>query len=81
MSFGERDFGHIHCQRRLSVTLCPSTVTTGRQVAEYDDSKRAALLADSGIIRHSGKIDATINNANAVIKLIGELGSFDSFVW
>ena len=35
------------------------------RVARYDDARKAALLADPGIIRHRGKIDATVGNARA----------------
>jgi len=43
------------------------------------DVKR--LLTDAGIIRHRGKIEATINNAQRAIELIDEAGSLASFVW
>jgi DNA-3-methyladenine glycosylase I len=38
-------------------------------VAAYDDGDRARLLADAGIVRHPGKIDAAINNARAAAVL------------
>src|SRR5512134_3357228 len=34
-----------------------------RAIARYDDSDVARLLDDAGIVRHRGKIAATINNA------------------
>ena len=41
----------------------------------------ARLLADAGIIRHRGKIEATINNARRAIDLIAETGSLAAYVW
>jgi DNA-3-methyladenine glycosylase I len=52
-----------------------------KKVARYDDAKRAALLADSGIVRHRQKIGAVIQNANAVLAVRQELGSFAEYVW
>jgi DNA-3-methyladenine glycosylase I len=43
------------------------------------DVKR--LLADSGIVRHRGKIEATISNARAYLALREETGSLRDFVW
>jgi DNA-3-methyladenine glycosylase I len=39
------------------------------------------LLADEGIIRHRGKIESTINNANRALEAITELGSLGALVW
>jgi DNA-3-methyladenine glycosylase I len=39
------------------------------RVAAFDDADRARLLADPGIVRNRLKIDATINNAQAVLAL------------
>lgn len=39
------------------------------QIARYTDNDRARLLADAGIIRNRLKIDATIDNARAFLKL------------
>ncbi|GAA4164838.1 DNA-3-methyladenine glycosylase I [Gryllotalpicola daejeonensis] len=38
-------------------------------VAEYGEDDIERLLADPGIIRHRGKIEATINNARAMLAL------------
>ena len=43
-------------------------------VAAFDGTDVDRLLADEGIIRHRGKIEATIGNARATIGLRGELG-------
>ena len=51
------------------------------KVALYDDRKIEALLADKGIIRHRGKINAAIGNAKAFLEIRQECGSFDRFIW
>lgn len=50
-------------------------------VSTFDDSDVNRLLADSGIVRHRGKIEATINNAGRAIDLIGEYGSLAAYFW
>ncbi len=50
-------------------------------VARYGARDVARLLADAGIVRHRGKIEATINNAARALELIAEHGSIASFVW
>ena len=39
------------------------------------------LLADAGIVRHRGKIESTINNAQRAMELVKEDGSLAAFVW
>jgi len=51
------------------------------QVAEFDARKKRELLRDPGIIRNRLKIEATIANANAFLKVQDEFGSFDTYVW
>lgn len=50
------------------------------KVARYDEKKIGALLADPGIIRHRGKIDAAISNARACLAL-REKTSLAAFLW
>jgi len=50
-------------------------------IAGYDDRDVARLLADSGIVRHRGKIEATINNARRAVDLVAEEGSLAGYVW
>ena len=50
-------------------------------VARYGDAKRAALLSDAGIIRNRAKVDASIANARAFLRVAEEFGSFDAFLW
>ena len=47
-----------------------------RVVAGYGEADRARLLADAGIIRNRLKVDAAIHNAQRVVALIAEHGSF-----
>jgi DNA-3-methyladenine glycosylase I len=50
-------------------------------VARFDATRVNELVADPGIIRHRGKIEATITNAQAFLKVQAEFGSFDAYVW
>ncbi len=51
------------------------------QVARFDDTDVERLLTDAGIVRHRGKIEATINNARRACELVDEFGSVAAFVW
>jgi DNA-3-methyladenine glycosylase I len=51
------------------------------KIAKYDTRKVDALLNNEGIIRHRGKIEATINNAARVQEIITEHSSFAAYVW
>jgi DNA-3-methyladenine glycosylase I len=50
-------------------------------VAGFDEEKIEALLADSGIIRNRSKVESTITNARAFIRVQEEFGSFSSYIW
>jgi DNA-3-methyladenine glycosylase I len=50
-------------------------------VAGYGEHDVERLLNDAGIVRHRGKIEATINNAGAMIDLVESEGSLADFVW
>ncbi|HEX5691033.1 MAG TPA: DNA-3-methyladenine glycosylase I [Roseiflexaceae bacterium] len=50
-------------------------------VARYDERKQAELLANPGIVRNRQKIAATIANAQALLKVQDEFGSFDAYLW
>ncbi len=52
-----------------------------RKVAAYGDKDVARLLADAGIVRHRGKIEAVINNARRACELVAEKGSLAAHVW
>jgi DNA-3-methyladenine glycosylase I len=51
------------------------------KVAAYGARERRRLLADAGIVRHAGKIEATIDNARCVLAVRKEHGSFSQYVW
>ena len=51
------------------------------KVARYDSKKVRALLKDPGIIRNRLKIDSTITNARAFLRVQEEFGSFGSYLW
>jgi len=51
------------------------------RVARYGDRDVARLLADPGIVRHRGKIEATIGNARALVALHAQGGSLADLVW
>lgn len=50
------------------------------RVATYGDADRARLVADAGIVRNRLKIDAAVHNANVVLRLVGEHGSFAAWL-
>ena len=52
-----------------------------RVVAQYGQPKVDELVADAGIIRHRGTIEATIRNAGAFLAVQKEFGSFDAYLW
>jgi DNA-3-methyladenine glycosylase I len=51
------------------------------KVAAFDDGDVTRLLADRGIIRHRGKIEAAIANARATLAVQAERGSLAALVW
>ena len=51
------------------------------KIAKFGKRKVNALLKDTGIVRNRLKIEATINNARAFLKVQEEFGSFDKYIW
>ena len=51
------------------------------RVARFGQADVARLLADAGIVRHRGKIEAVINNARRAVELVHEEGSLAHYVW
>lgn len=49
-------------------------------IAEWGEEDVQRLLGDAGIIRHRGKIEATISNARAWAEVEAKQG-FDQFMW
>jgi len=52
-----------------------------KKVQHYSEKDVTRLLGDAGIIRHRGKIEATINNAERAIELVEEFGSLSDYFW
>src|ERR1700749_3891360 len=50
-------------------------------VAGFTERDVERLLQDAGIIRHRGKIEATINNAQRAVELVEREGSLAAYVW
>lgn len=50
-------------------------------VAKYGEKKRQSLLANPGIVRNRLKIDAAIQNAQALLETVQEVGTFDQYIW
>jgi DNA-3-methyladenine glycosylase I len=50
-------------------------------IARYDERDVERLLADAGIVRHGGKIMATITNARRYAELVRETGSLAAHLW
>lgn len=51
------------------------------KVARFDERDVERLLQDSGIVRHRGKIEATIHNARCAQALAREAGSLAAYFW
>ena len=51
------------------------------RVARYGEADVERLLGDAAIVRHRGKIEATINNARRAVELVEAEGSIAAFVW
>jgi DNA-3-methyladenine glycosylase I len=52
-----------------------------RKIARYGPDKIAALLNDAGIVRNRLKVQAAVENAKAYLRIEGEAGSFDAYLW
>jgi DNA-3-methyladenine glycosylase I len=51
------------------------------KIAKYSLAKKDALLQDAGIIRNRLKVNATVTNAQAFLKVQEEFGSFSNYIW
>ncbi len=52
-----------------------------RKVARFGARDVTRLLGDAGIVRHRGKIEATIQNARCAVELADEAGSLAAHLW
>lgn len=51
------------------------------RVAEFGSADVERLLGDARIVRHRGKIEAVINNAQRAVELVAQEGSLAHFIW
>ncbi|MBY0579859.1 MAG: DNA-3-methyladenine glycosylase I [Burkholderiales bacterium] len=51
------------------------------QIAKFTANDVGRLLQDEGIVRHRGKIEAVINNAQHAIELVKQEGSLAAYIW
>ena len=51
------------------------------KVARFDSRKVDRLLADPSIVRNRMKVESTVANARAVLRVQGDDGSLDSYLW
>jgi DNA-3-methyladenine glycosylase I len=51
------------------------------RIARYDRRRKAALLRNPGIVRNRLKIEASVENARAFLRLVDSAGSFDRHLW
>jgi DNA-3-methyladenine glycosylase I len=51
------------------------------KVARFTARDVARLLKDEGIVRHRGKIEAVINNAQRALELVEQEGTLAAFIW
>jgi len=51
------------------------------KIVNFDEKDIERLLADTGIVRHRGKIEATINNAHRAVEMTEKEGSLSAFFW
>lgn len=51
------------------------------KVARITPAKVEKLLQDPGIVRNRLKVESTISNAKAFLKIQKEFGSFDKYIW
>jgi len=52
-----------------------------QKVARYSKHKIEKLLKDPGIVRNRLKVESTVNNAKAVLKIQKECGSLSDYLW
>ena len=51
------------------------------KIAQYGEEKIEELLNNPGIIRNKLKVNATVSNAQAFMKVQEEFGSFSKYIW
>ena len=51
------------------------------KISQYNQKKLDELMNDDGIIRNKLKINATVTNARAFLKIQKEYGTFNNYIW
>ena len=51
------------------------------RVARFSPAKVERLMLDAGIVRNRLKIESTVSNAGAFLRMQEEFGSFDTYIW
>lgn len=51
------------------------------RVARFTQEDIASCLTDAGLIRNRLKIESTVSNASAFLKVQEDFGSFDTYIW
>jgi DNA-3-methyladenine glycosylase I len=51
------------------------------KVTKYNQAKINELLLNPGIIRNKLKVNSTVGNAKALLKVREEFGTFDNYIW
>ncbi|GAB4158833.1 MAG: DNA-3-methyladenine glycosylase I [Winogradskyella sp.] len=52
-----------------------------KKISKYNQDKIEALLQNEGIIRNKLKVNATVTNAQAFMKIQDEFGTFSKYIW
>jgi len=52
-----------------------------QKVAKYSEVKIEALLQNPAIVRNKLKVNATVINAQIILEIQEEYGSFDAYIW
>ncbi len=52
-----------------------------KKIAKYNQAKKEELLQNPGIIRNKLKVNATVTNAQAFLRIQEEFGTFSSYIW
>jgi len=50
------------------------------EIAEYDERKVQKIMRNEAVIRHEGKIRATISNAKKMVEIVRQYGSFKNYL-
>lgn len=51
------------------------------KIAKFTEKDVTRLLQDQGVVRHRGKIEAAINNAQRAVELVKQEGSLAAYIW